>query len=81
MTLQLSSDLSARIQAQIATGQFASEADLIEQALDALERRQRGLATIREMVREADADVVAGRVGPFDVERTMAAIETRLGSR
>lgn len=73
MTLQLSSDLAARIQAQIATGQF-SGADLIEKALDALERRQLGLATIQEMVREAESDVAAGRVGPFDVEQTMIEI-------
>jgi hypothetical protein len=30
MTIQISPDLSARIQAQIATGQFTSEAGLIE---------------------------------------------------
>jgi Arc/MetJ-type ribon-helix-helix transcriptional regulator len=81
MTLQLSPDLSARIQAQIATGHFTSEADLIEQALDALERRQHGLVAIREMVRVADADMAAGRVGPFNVEQTMAAIEARLAGR
>jgi hypothetical protein len=30
------------------------------------------------MVREADADMAAGRVGPFDADETKAAVRQRL---
>lgn len=80
MTHQLSADVSARIQAQIASGYFRNEDDLIRQALDALERRERGLEVLRGLVREAEEDTEAGRVGTFDVNRAMAAIETRLAN-
>ncbi len=80
MTHQLSADVSARIQAQIATGHFESEDDLIRQALDALERRERGLESLRALVREAEEDVVAGRVGTFHVEQTISAIQSRLAN-
>jgi Arc/MetJ-type ribon-helix-helix transcriptional regulator len=80
MTHQLSADISARIHAQIATGQFSNEDDLIRQALDALEVRERGLRSIREMVREAEKDVHEGRVGIFDIEQTMTRIQSRLAN-
>jgi antitoxin ParD1/3/4 len=80
MTHQLSADVSARIQAQIATGHFASEDDVIRQALDALECRERGLESLRALVREAEEDVVAGRVGTFQVEQTINAIQSRLAN-
>jgi putative addiction module CopG family antidote len=72
MTHRLSAEVSARIQAQIATGHFDSEDDLIRQALDALERRERGLESLRALVREAEEDVVAGRVGLFTSSKRSA---------
>ena len=77
MTHQLSADVSARIQAQIASGHFTNEDDLIRQALDALERRERGLEALRGLVREAEEEIEAGRVRTFDVERTIAAIQSK----
>lgn len=78
MTYQFSDDVSALIQAQIATGHFASEDDLIRQALDALERRKSSLSNLQALVLEADDDIAAGRVGQFNLDQTMAAIESRL---
>lgn len=78
MSLELPPDLEGRVRAQIKSGQFETEADVLREALDTLEKRQRGLDELRQMVREADADVAAGRVGPFDAEETKRAVRDRL---
>jgi antitoxin ParD1/3/4 len=78
MPYQIPSDLEQRIQAQIASGQFTSEDDVLREAMDSLERRQRGLEQLRQQVQEADADIVAGRVGPFDAEQTKRNVRERL---
>lgn len=44
--------------------------------VDAIERRQQSLE--REMVREAEQDVAAGRVGHFDADATMRAVICRV---
>jgi hypothetical protein len=36
---------------------------------------------LRDMVREADEDIAAGRVGPFNAEETKAAVQKRLEAR
>ena len=78
MTYKMPPDLEQRIQAQIESGQFRVPEDVLREALDALEHRQRGLAEIRRQVAEAHADVASGRVGPFDAERTKQAVRRRL---
>jgi len=78
MPNQLPADVDARIQAQLATGEFPSADDVLREALDALERRQQSLKHLREMVREAEEDVAAGRVGCFDANATMRAVMARV---
>ena len=78
MANQLPADVDARVQAQLATGEFPSADDVLREALDALERRQQSLQRLREMVREAEEDVAAGRVGCFDAEATMRAVIARV---
>jgi putative addiction module CopG family antidote len=78
MSIDLPRDLENRIRAQISSGQFDSEQDVVREALDTLEKRQRGLGELRQMVREADEDVAAGRVGQFDAEETKRAVRERL---
>ena len=43
MSIDLPRDLENRIRAQISSGQFDSEQDVVREALDTLEKRQRGL--------------------------------------
>ena len=81
MSYQFPPDLEQRIQAQIATGEFSTEEDVIREALDTLEKRQCGLKELRQMVKEADDDIAAGRVGPFDAEETKRAVRNRLSQR
>ena len=45
--------------------------------LDALELRQQSLQRLREMVREAEDDVAASRVGYFDADATLRAVMAR----
>ncbi len=78
MSHQLPPDLEERIKAQIETGEFETEEDVLREALDTLEKHQLGLQELRQMVREADDDIAAGRVGPFDAEETQRAVRERL---
>jgi putative addiction module CopG family antidote len=80
MTHQLPPDILARVEAQIAAGAYADPDAVLRDALDGLERRQRSLEHLRAMVREADEDIAAGRIGYFDVSATMRAVQERLES-
>lgn len=75
------SDIQQRVQAQIASGDFVSEDDVLREAIATLEARQRGLTQLRQMVAEAEQDVVAGRVAPFDVQETKQAVRERLAQQ
>ena len=78
MAYRIPPDLEARVQAQITTGRFGSEDEVLREALDTLEKRQRGLEEMQTLVLEAEADIAVGRVGEFDVDRTIDAVEARL---
>lgn len=78
MAYQVPPDIEQRILAQIRSGEFGTEADVLREALNALEHRQNGLRQLQEMVREADEDIAHGRVGPFDPEQTKQAVRARL---
>ncbi len=71
-------DIEQRVRAQIENGPFDSEDDVLREAIDTLEKRQRGLRELQDMVREADSDIAAGRVDPFDAEQTKKIVRQRL---
>ena len=78
MSIDLPPDLEQRIRAQIVSGDFQSEQDVLREALNTLEKRQQGLGELRQMVDEAEEDIAAGRVGPFDTEATKQVVRERL---
>ncbi len=78
MSHQLSPDLEQRINAQIENGAFATKEEVLREAMDTLEKRQCGLTEVQQMIQEADDDIAAGRVGPFDAEQTKRAVRERL---
>jgi putative addiction module CopG family antidote len=78
MAYQIPPDIDARVQAHLATGEYPSAEAVLREALDALERREESLKRLQEMVREAEEDVAAGRVGYFDAEATMRAVMARV---
>jgi Arc/MetJ-type ribon-helix-helix transcriptional regulator len=77
----LPADITDRIRAQLATGDFTSEEQVLREALDTLERRQQSLAKLREIVAEAEADFAAGRVAPFDREALKREVRAELAAR
>jgi putative addiction module CopG family antidote len=81
MTHPLPADIQQRIEAQVASGAFANEEDVLREAIGALERRQRGLEQLREMVAVAEEDVAAGRIGTFDRDDIKRDVRQRLAGR
>lgn len=81
MDSPLPADLQLRIDAQLATGGFASAEDVLREAIGALERRQRGLAQLQAMMAVAEEDVAAGRVGTFDRAALQRDVRNRLAER
>jgi Arc/MetJ-type ribon-helix-helix transcriptional regulator len=81
MPLPLPADLQSRIEAQLATGEFANDLEVLREAIDALESRQRGLRELRGMVAAAEEDVVAGRVGVFDRDAMKRDVRVRLAQQ
>jgi len=62
MTIDLPHDVTHEIQEQMATGRFASEAEVLRSALRALRRQADELAAVQAGV----ADMDAGRHIPFE---------------
>ena len=81
MPLPLPADIQQRVQDQLSSGMFASEDDVLRQAMDTLEKRQVGLARLKEMVQVADHDISAGRVETFNAERTKELVRQRLAQK
>jgi predicted transcriptional regulator len=68
MTYQLPPDLDQRVQSQIALGIYHTPAEVLNDALDALERQNSDLAAIRR----GFEDEKAGRMHPLaDFDRDM----------
>lgn len=78
MSYEFPPDIEHRVRAQIESGQFQTEDDVLREAIETLEKRQHGLQELRQMVGEAEEDIEAGRVGHFDVDKTMKAVGERL---
>jgi len=81
MNQSLPADIRQRIEAQFATGTFASEDDVLREALEALERRQRGLLHLRDMIAVAEKDIADGRLGTFDRDDIKRDVRQRLAER
>ena len=78
MNQSLPTDIQQRIDAQLASGGFANEEEVLREALESLERRQSGLRQLREIVEVAEADVAAGRVRKIDREAVKRDVLNRL---
>jgi Arc/MetJ-type ribon-helix-helix transcriptional regulator len=81
MRYSLPADIQVRIDAQLASGAFANEEDVIREAIGTLERRQQGLKNLREMIAVAEEDVAAGRVGAFNRDALKQDVRKRLAER
>ena len=77
MNPALPADIQQLIEAQLATGSFASEEEVLREALQTLARRQRGLTQLRSMVAVAEEDAAAGRVDTFDRDEIKRDVRDR----
>ncbi len=78
MPYQFPPDIELRIRAQMDQGEFTNEDEVLREAMEALESRQSSLKQLRDLVAVADDDIAAGRVGPFDAEKTKTRVRQRL---
>ncbi len=78
MAYEFPPDIERRIRDQIDNGNFGSEDEVLREAMDTLEKRQRGLEQLQQMVHEADDDIAAGRVAPFAADQTKRVVRERL---
>ncbi len=74
------------IRSRIAAGDFESESQALEAAVssmmsDAEPESNEYLAALRKAVAEGDADIRAGRVGPFDLRQMKAEQRRKLEGR
>lgn len=81
MSMMLPGDLSDRVRAQIEAGHFQSEEQVLHEALATLEQRQQSFARLSELVRQAEDDVAAGRIGPFDRDELKREVRAQLESQ
>jgi putative addiction module CopG family antidote len=61
MTISLSKEQEQLIKQQLATGQFSSEGEVLNEALSLLQRRGEALHKLRAEVQEGLDDLAAGR--------------------
>jgi Arc/MetJ-type ribon-helix-helix transcriptional regulator len=81
VSISLPADIAAQVQAHLATGQFASEEQVLREALSTLERRQRSMAYLKELLRVAEDDVAAGRLAPFDRDELKREVRAKLAAQ
>lgn len=82
MTVTLTPELERIVNAQLATGQFATQDEVIAAGLRLLhEADTRKETELRALLDEAEEDVKAGRVGPFDPVATAARVKAARAAR
>ena len=86
MTLTLTPEMEALVKDRITRGQFATPKEVVIAGLQLLrDTDARKETELRALLDEAEEDVRAGRVAPFDplatAARVKAAREARMGSK
>ena len=80
MTITLPPELETLVSDRVADGTYASETDVLREALRLLEDRERRLQELREKVAVGVADSEAGRVSELSVEDIKRLARERLAS-
>jgi putative addiction module CopG family antidote len=81
-TVTLTPDLEEIVNQQIATGQYATREEVIAASLHLLrDTDARKEAELRALLDEAEEDVRAGRVAPFDPLATAARVKAARAAR
>jgi antitoxin ParD1/3/4 len=82
MTIHLSGDREQLVRALIQSGQYASEDEVIDQALRLLQERddQAKLAVLRREIAVGIEQADRGELEPFDPQATLARVRSRQAS-
>jgi antitoxin ParD1/3/4 len=80
MNVSLPDDLTEFVKTETAEGGYASQSDVVREALRRLRDQKEKRTTLLRLLAEADADVAAGRVEPFTKE-VIADIAARARAR
>jgi antitoxin ParD1/3/4 len=82
MTIHLSGDREQLVRALIQSGQYASEDEVIDQALRLLQERddQAKLAVLRREIAIGIEQADRGELEPFDPQTTLARVRSRQAS-
>ncbi len=85
ITITLTSELAETVRAAVETGKYASNSEIIREALrDWMHKnmlRERQLETLQKDVKEGLADVKAGRTRKFDPDRIIKKGKKRFANR
>jgi antitoxin ParD1/3/4 len=76
-TVTVSEELAGFIEARIAAGDYASEAEVVEAALALLRDEVDGLAAIRAAIEEGEA---SGEPQPFDADQFLEEMHRKYGA-
>jgi putative addiction module CopG family antidote len=78
MTVTLTPEMEEIIAEQIATGQFASQEEVMRAALLAFRQQY---AELKAAIAEGMEDIKQGRVAPLDVKATLARVRARQAAK
>jgi antitoxin ParD1/3/4 len=85
MRLSLTREVEAAIQAKVATGKYASANEVVREALELLDERERTrqarIQKLRQEAAQGLEDIEQGRVGPLNIEEIKAEGRRRLAAQ
>lgn len=81
MTIELTPEQKQYVEQQIATGRYTSESELVQHALEVLQRRDEQIAQIQEGYQQGLADLAAGRSTTIDSPEAAKAFGEKIKQR
>jgi antitoxin ParD1/3/4 len=81
MTIELTAEQRQYVERQVATGKYASESALVQQALEVLQRRDKRIAEVQAGVERGVADMEAGRYRTISTPAEAEALADEIKQR
>lgn len=81
MTIELTPEQKQYVERQVATGKYASESTLVQQALEVLQRRDERIAEVQAGVQRGVEDMEAGRYRTISTPAEAEALAEEIKQR
>lgn len=81
MTIELTAEQKQYVERQVATGKYASESALVQQALEVLQRRDKRIAEVQAGVQRGVEDMEAGRYRTISTPAEAEALAEEIKQR